>query len=167
MTIGNNAVLTLQGTTLSVPVENGVTLQGSATLLGVGGLLSASSVQASGSSMLSGTLQGVLTVQADLAWGCLSERVVERLEVNGDLTVQPGCEIQLSNGSISGTVVAQTGARFTSISTLDVTVLDKGQPVQGALISVDGAVAVTDQTGQVTTSTTSQTVTDSEPPGLG
>ena len=66
-----------------------------------------------------------------------------------------------SNGSISGTVVAQTGARFTSISTLDVTVLDKGQPVQGALISVDGAVAVTDQTGQVTTSTTSQTVTDS------
>ena len=161
LTIGNNAVLTLQGTTLSVPVENGVTLQGSATLLGVGGLLSASSVQASGSSMLSGTLQGVLTVQADLAWGCLSERVVERLEVNGDLTVQPGCEIQLSNGSISGTVVAQTGARFTSISTLDVTVLDKGQPVQGALISVDGAVAVTDQTGQVTTSTTSQTVTDS------
>lgn len=160
LTISNNAVLTLQSTTLSVPQTNSVTLQGSGVLQGTSALLDAPAVQASGTSMLSGMADGVLTVQANVQWGCLSERSVESLVVAGDLTVQPGCDVQLSNGSVTGDVVAQTGATFTSISSLEVTVLDKGEPVQGALVSVDGAVAITDDAGKVSTSTTAQTVTD-------
>ena len=51
-------------------------------------------------------------------------------------------------GSIEGSVQAMTGAVFTSSSTLNVLVLDKGEPVEGALISIEGSVAMTDEQGE-------------------
>ena len=102
----------------------------------------------------------MLRVQADIQWGCLTTRVVEGLEVQGDLTVQPSCDIELSNGAIDGQITAQTGGSFTSSSSLSVTVLDKGEPVEGALISIDGSVGVTDASGHLASSVVARTVTD-------
>ena len=86
---------------------------------------------------------------------------MENLNIVGSLVVQPGCEIDVMGGSIEGNVQAMTGAVFTSSSTLDVTVLDKGAPVEGALISIEGSVAMTDEEGTLTTQTEARRVTDS------
>ena len=40
------------------------------------------------------------------------------------------------------------------------TVLDKGEPVEGALISIDGSVGVTDASGHLASSVVARTVTD-------
>ena len=56
--------------------------------------------------------------------------------------------------------MAQTGAVFTASSTLDLLVLDKGEPVEDALISIEGDVAMTDADGRLSTETESLRVTD-------
>ena len=157
--VANNGRLTLMDTTLLLGPSNSVTLQGSGTLLGHNAHLSAPSLQASGQSLISGTA-GTFTLSSEVQWGCLSERTVERLVLNGNLTVQPGCDISLTNGSVNGRVTAQTGATFTSSSSLSITVLDKGQPVSGALISIEGAMGVTDASGRLFTTTEARSVTD-------
>ncbi len=160
LTVSNNARLTLIGTTLHVANGQSVTLQGTGVLQGQGATLTSSTVQASGQSLLSGTSEGPLTVNAEVQWGCMSLREVESLTLNGNLTVQPGCEIELTNGAVNGMVSAQTGAQFTSSSSLSITVLDKGLPVEGALISIEGTVGITDSSGRLTSSTVARSVTD-------
>jgi len=160
LTISNNAKLTLRGTTLIVPEGSDVTLLGTGWLAGEEGALKAPLVQASGQSMLTGTQDDSLTLESEVQWGCMSQRSVEHLNLMGNLTVQPGCDIVLTNGYVSGNIVAQTGASFTSSSILAITVLDKGVPVDGATISVEGSVGMTDAEGQLTTTTTARSVTD-------
>ena len=160
LTVSNNARLTLIGTTLHVANGQSVTLQGTGVLQGQAATLTSPTVQASGQSLLSGTSEGSLTVNAEVQWGCMSPREVEALTLNGNLTVQPGCEIELNNGAVNGMVSAQTGAQFTSSSSLSITVLDKGLPVEGALISIEGSVGMTDSTGHLSTSAVARSVTD-------
>lgn len=160
LVVGNNGRLTLVATTLILASGKTVTLQGTGVLQGADATLSTDWVQASGQSMLTGTSTAALRVQANIQWGCLSTRVVEGLEVEGDLTVQPSCDIELSNGLVNGQITAQTGGSFTSSSSLSVTVLDKGESVEGALISIDGSVGVTDASGHLSSSVVARTVTD-------
>ena len=160
LTVANNAALTLVNTDVVLASGHGITLQGTGQLMGEHASISADTLQASGHSMLTGSPDGSLTVQADVQWGCLSPRDVTHLDIIGSLTVQPGCEIDVSGGSIQGTVQAMTGAVFTSSSTLDVVVLDKGLPVANALISIEGAVGMTDENGELSTETEARRVTD-------
>ena len=160
LVVANNGRLTLVNTILNLETGSTVTLQGTGVLQGESATLSSPWVQASGQSMLTGTTGGKLTVLAEVQWGCLNLREVEHLVINGNLTVQPGCDISLGNGSVNGHVTAQTGATFTSTSSLQITVLDKGLPVEGALISIDGNVGVTDASGYLATTADARTVTD-------
>ena len=160
LVVSNNARLTLKNTALNLLSGQSVTLQGTGVLQGEDATLTSPWVQATGQSMLTGIPGATLTIQGDVQWGCLSPREVEGLVVNGNLTVQPSCEIELINGSINGRITAQTGATFTSSSSLSIQVLDKGQPVEGALISIEGSVGMTDAAGRLTTSTVSRSVTD-------
>ena len=160
LVVSNNGRLTLVDTTLAIASGKTVTLQGTGVLQGSDATLSSAWVQASGQSMLTGTSTGVLQIHGDIQWGCLTTRSIQGLEVEGNLTVQPSCEIELTNGSINGQVTAQTGGSFTSSSSLSISVLDKGQPVEGALISIDGSVGVTDASGHLATAVVARTVTD-------
>ena len=161
LTVANNGALTLVSTDVILASGQSITLQGTGQLTGVGASITADALQASGQSMVTGSPTNSLTVEADVQWGCLSPRDVQHLNIIGSLVVQPGCEIDVMGGSIEGSVQAMTGAVFTSSSTLDVTVLDKGTPVQGALISIEGSVGMTDQQGTLSTQTEARRVTDS------
>ena len=120
----------------------------------------ADAVQASGQSVLTGTETASLTLESSVQWGCLNARSVQHLNIVGALTVQPGCEIDITGGTVEGSVQAMTGAVFTVSSMLDLLVLDKGEPVEGALISIEGSVAMTDENGQLTTEAEARRVTD-------
>ena len=161
LTVANNGALTLMSTDVILASGHAITLQGTGQLSGSDASLTADTLQASGQSMLTGTQTGSLTVEADVQWGCLSPRDVQHLDIVGSLVVQPGCEIDIMGGSIEGSVQAMTGAVFTSSSTLNVLVLDKGEPVEGALISIEGSVAMTDEQGALSTQTEARRVTDS------
>ncbi len=160
LTVANNGALSLLSTSVVLSEGHSVLLQGSGQLSGTNSVVITEQLQASGESLLTGTEDGLLTVQANVQWGCLSPRSATMLEIHGNLVVQPGCEIDITRGAVQGAVIAQTGAEFTGLSALEIVVLDKGEPVQGALISVDGAVATTDENGQVSTETIARRVTD-------
>ena len=160
LVIGNNARLTLKSTALVVAPGYSVSLQGTGVLQGEDAEISTSSLQASGQSLLTAFPETSFDVYAEVQWGCSSTRQVSGLTIFGNLTVQPGCEIHLTQGSVQGSVVAQTGALFTSASSLSIQVLDKGIPVEGALITVDGTLAYTNAQGRVDTSSVARTVDD-------
>ena len=160
LTVDNNAVLTLVSTDVILTQGHAVSVQGTGQLIGEEATIAADGVQASGQSLLTGIESGSLTIEANVQWGCMSTRNAQHLNIVGDLTVQPGCQIDITGGGVQGTVLAMTGAEFTSSSTLDLLVLDKGEPVENALISIEGSVAMTDENGQLSTQTVAQRVTD-------
>ena len=50
---------------------------------------------------------------------------------------------------------------MTLLSSLEISVLDKGQPVAGATVSIDGAVTMTDTNGKAATNAIARQVDDS------
>ena len=162
LTIANNARLSVQSTALIVASGHTVTIQGSGVIDGNDAVLRTDLVQSSGQGLLTGPSTGstTMTVDGDIEWACQSERSPIRLIISGNLTVQPGCLISLSEGDATRNVVVRTGGQFTTRSSLNVQVLDKGVPVQGVLISVDGATGQTDTNGQLSTSGVARTVDD-------
>ena len=65
------------------------------------------------------------------------------------------CKVTINSGSVPSSIVVGTGAVFEIVNTLHVTVLDKGEPVQGASVSIGGQSVTTDAEGMVSKSTTS------------
>ena len=85
------------------------------------------------------TIQETDLIDANLMWSCQTLREVSQLIIKGSLTLQPGCEVEMTGGDVEGSITVLTGGDFTLLSKLEVTVLDKGEPVVGAVVSVDGA----------------------------
>ena len=131
LTVANNAVLTLVSTEVVLSQGHTVTLPGTGQLIGEEATMVAAAVQARGQSVLTGTEAASLTLESSVQWGCLNARSVQHLNIVGALTVQPGCEIDITGGTVEGSVQAMTGAVFTVSSMLDLLVLDKGEPVEG------------------------------------
>ena len=163
LTVANNGQLSLRDTTLIVAPGGSVTLEGTGHIDGNDAVLVAPLVQSSGLGLVTGDPTGPngLTVEGDVAWACQSARNAVRLTIDGNLTVQPGCSIDIAEGDVLGSVEVRTGGQLTTRSTLHVQVLDKGEPVQGVLISVDGSTGTTDAAGSLSTTGLARTVTDS------
>ena len=149
LTIQTNAQLTLVNTEVIVPSGSSVQIEGSGTLYGTHAVLTTDLLSLGASSFVSGS-NGPFDIVGDVTWSCLSKRQTESLFIIGHMTLQPNCEIDLLNGFVDGEITAWTGAKITLKSSLFVTVLDKGTPISGAIISIDGATSQTDEFGQVT-----------------
>ena len=119
LTVANNGALTLVSTTVVVAQENSITLVGTGRITGVDASLESDAVQASGQSMLTGTQTDRLTVLADVQWGCISPRDSIHLTVVGSLTVQPGCEVDITGEALMEPLWPRPGAVFTAFVHLD------------------------------------------------
>ena len=161
LTLETGSGLQLDSTTLLLPTDGLVSVQGSAQLMGDASTIAAHRFSMGFDSMLSSNTEDGFDVIGNVSWACQSLRTSERVHINGNLVLQPGCEYDLVAGSISGTVTALTGASLNVLSELNIRVLDQGEPVAGALISVDGSVASTDDQGRLSTTATAREVTDS------
>lgn len=160
LTVANNGALTLISTDVVLSAGHTVSVEGTGQLIGEDASITADALQASGQSFVSGTDVASLTLDTNVQWGCLNPLELQHLHILGSLTLQPGCEIDVMGGTVEGSITAMTGAEFTSSSTLDILVLDKGEPVEGALISIEGSVAMTDGDGELSTETVARRVTD-------
>ena len=160
LTLETGSGLQLAHTAVILP-DGAVNVQGSAQLLGDGSTMTAQSFTMGFDSVLSSGSADGFTVNGNVSWACQTLRTSERVDINGNLMLQPGCEFDLVAGSVSGSVTALTGAELNILSELNIRVLDQGDPVEGAVISVDGAVASTDAQGRLSTTATARQVTDS------
>ena len=162
LTLETGSGLQLDHTTLMLPEGGTVNVQGSAQLLGDASTISAHSFSMGQDSTLSSTnTEDGFAVIGNVSWACQTLRTSDYVHIEGNLMLQPGCTMDLIAGTISGTVTALTGGELNVLSELNVRVLDQGEPVEDALISVDGAVGSTDAEGRLSTTAVARKVTDS------
>ena len=64
----------------------------------------------------------------------------------------------MTGGEANQQITVGTGGSFSLFSILEISVLDKGTPVEGATIIVDGQTVSTDALGEATAQTTARTV---------
>jgi len=161
LTLETGSGLQLAGTTVLLPSNGLVEIQGTAQLLGDAATISAQTFSMGFDSTLSSSTSGDgLNVIGNVSWACQTLRVSTYVDITGNLALQPGCTLDLTAGTVSGTVTALTGAELNVLSELNIRVLDQGEPVEGAIIAIDGAVAGTDITGRLSTTAVARQVTD-------
>ena len=161
LTVSAGAGLELSGTSLVLPADGTVEIQGSGELTGSDASLVSNSLSLGFDSVLtqSDDAQG-MTIDSNLTWACQTKRSVSNIDIVGSLLLQPGCIVEMLGGSVGGTVTALTSAELTILSSLHLTVLDKGEPVVGANIVIDGATTFTDVNGEVSTTAIARYVDD-------
>ncbi len=162
LTLETGSGLQLDRTTLMLPEGGTVNVEGSAQLLGDASTITAHSISMGQDSTLSSSkVEDGFTAFGNVSWACQTLRTSNYVHIDGHLMLQPGCKMDLIAGTISGTVTALTGSELNVLSELNVRVLDQGEPVEDALISVDGAVGSTDAEGRLSTTAVARKVTDS------
>ena len=162
LTLETGSGIQLDSTTLELPEGGTIEVQGTAQFLGNAAIVNAHSFSMGLDSTLTSTdAADGLTVNANISWACQTLRITHYVTIHGDLMLQPGCTLDITAGSVSGSVTALTGAELNVLSELSIRVLDQGEPVAGALISIDGAVGETDENGRLSTTAVARQVTDS------
>ena len=157
LTFGTNSNLKLIDTMLVVDASSVVDLGASGTLTGDNGVLNASSLVMSVQSTLESVGQG-LEIQSPVQWSCSQLQNIADIRFMSTISLAPLCTVEMTGGQAKESISVGSGASFALISKLDIEVLDKGLPVEGATIIVDGQTVQTNSFGQVTAQTTARTV---------
>ncbi len=157
LTFGTNSNLKLIDTMLVVDASSVVDLGASGTLTGDNGVLNASSLVMSVQSTLESVGQG-LEIQSPVQWSCSQLQNIADIRFMSTISLAPLCTVEMTGGQAKESISVGSEASFSLISKLDIEVLDKGLPVEGATIIVDGQTVQTNSFGQVTAQTTARTV---------
>ena len=103
-----------------------------------------------------------LTVDGDVFWtSCQYDMELYNLHIEGSIQLDNSCKVKINSGSTPSSWTIGVGAVFEIVNQLDVTVLDKGEPVQGASITVDGQSVSTDSLGMASKSVTAMSIDSS------
>ena len=150
LTIESTGSLMLIDSTLTMPESSILTIEPNGQLKGDNGILEGGTGSLTAGTPLMGEGQG-LTVSSTLTFTCYDPWTWPLTTLTGSLELNQDCELILDGGQVSGWLAIGTDAILTQRSHLMVTVIDAGQPVEGANVSVGGAVQQTDSNGQVST----------------
>ena len=160
ITIPSNAQLILQDTTLQLPSYATMTIDSYGDFEGYDSQLIGEVI--SHSSEFSDSQSSNLTITGGVSWtSCQSDINLFGLQVEGDIQLDNSCKVIITSGRVTGQVDVGVGATFEIVNTLEVTVLDKGEPVEGATITIQGQSVATDADGKATKSTTALLVDSS------
>lgn len=160
ITIPANANLILQDTALTIPEGATLVVDSYGNFEGENSEFHGDVV--SHSADFANSPSSNLSVHGDVFWtSCQNDIDVYNLHINGDVELDNSCKVTINSGSVPTNTTVGVGAVFEIVNTLHVTVLDKGEPVSGATISVGGQSVSTDANGMATKSTTSLVVDSS------
>ena len=160
ITIPANAELVLQGTTLKIPESSQLIVDSYGDFEGMNSEFIGDII--SHSALFGDSESSNLTVNGDVFWtSCQNDMNLFNLHISGNVTLDNSCKVTIDSGSTPTSILVGTGAVFQIQNTLNVVVLDKGEPVQGATITVQGQTVSTDSNGMATKSTTSLLVDSS------
>jgi hypothetical protein len=157
LNFGTNSQLKLIDTTLIVDSSSSVDLGASGTLSGEGGILNATLLTLNVQSTFT-SVGGGLEIQSPVSWSCSSVQSINNIRFTSTLSIGPLCEIEMTGGEANEQITVGSGGSFSLSSILEISVLDKGAPVEGATIIVDGQTVSTDAFGEATAQTTARTV---------
>ena len=160
ITIPANANLILQDTALTIPAYATLMVDSYGNFEGENSEFHGDVV--SHSADFANSPSSNLSVHGDVFWtSCQNDIDVYNLNINGEVELDNSCKVTINSGSVPSNTTVGVGAVFEIVNTLHVTVLDKGEPVSGATISVGGQSVSTDSNGMATKSTTSLIVDSS------
>ncbi|MGB0202180.1 MAG: hypothetical protein ACPF9L_05340 [Candidatus Poseidoniaceae archaeon] len=160
ITIPANANLILQDTALAIPVYATLMVDSYGNFEGENSEFHGDVI--SHSADFANSPSSNLSVHGDVFWtSCQNDIDVYNLNINGEVELDNSCKVTINSGSVPTNTTVGVGAVFEIVNTLHVTVLDKGEPVSGATISVGGQSVSTDADGMATKSTTSHVVDSS------
>lgn len=160
ITIPANANLILQDTALTIPTYATLMVDSYGNFEGENSEFHGDVV--SHSADFANSPSSNLSVHGDVFWtSCQNDIDVYNLNINGEVELDNSCKVTINSGSVPTNTTVGVGAVFEIVNTLDVTVLDKGEPVSGATITVGGQSVSTDANGMATKSTTSLIVDSS------
>ena len=89
-----------------------------------------------------------LSIEGKTIWDCVSSADAYGIEFLGDLNITSSCDLTIQSSTVSGTVTPSDFASLSIQNTLSITVLDKGEPVPGVTINIDGNFGTTDSEGK-------------------
>ena len=154
ITIPANANLVLQDTSLTIPQGATLTVDSYGIFEGEDSEFHGNVV--SHSTYFANSESTNLSIHGNVFWtACQSDITAYNLHINGDVQLDNSCKVTINSGSVPSDIIIGTGAVFEIVNTLHVTVLDKGEPVQGASVSIGGQSVTTDAEGMASKSTTS------------
>ena len=161
LNFATNSQLKLIDTTLIVDSSSAVDLGASGTLSGDGGILNATSLSLNVQSTFTSEGNG-LEVQSPVQWSCSSAQSINNVRFTSTLSIGALCEVEMTGGEANKQITVGTGGSFSLFSVLEISVLDKGVPVEGATIIVDGQTVSTDVLGEASAQTTARSVDSQE-----
>ena len=160
ITIPTNAQLFLQDTTLELPPNATLTIMEYSDFDGSNGNIKGDII--SHTTGFSNSPTSSMTVDGDVFWTtCQNDIESYMVQVLGDVQLDNSCKVKINSGQVLGQISIQTGATFEIVNTLEVTVLDKGEAVQGASVEIDGQSVSTDVDGKASKSITALMVDSS------
>ena len=148
LTIESTASLMLIDATLSIPETANLTIESNGQLKGDNGSLQGGIGSLTAGVPLTGEGQG-LTISSSLTFTCYDPWTWVATSLTGSLHLNQDCELILDGGHVSGALTVDTDAMLTQRSHLKVTVIDAGNSVEGANVSIGGSVQQTDSNGEV------------------
>ena len=154
--------LKLISSELIVDSNSEVSLLSSSQLIGEDSKVTADRINIYSSALLTSSEQTQITVDAMVNWSCTSTTSIVSVIFNKSLELHSNCYIEMLGGDIVSTVSVSSQSSFTQLSSLELSVIDKGIPVEGALISINGVNQLTDQYGQVFTNATARYIDQNE-----
>lgn len=159
LTIETGASLTLQRSSLLMETGKNFSTEGTGKLIGEGGVLSGGVVNVDTQAPYDGQGDG-LTIDSNVFWNCSSPPNLTAVFFAAELTLGDECDVILTSGSISSEPILGTGATLLMRSVLSITVLDKGDPVEGAILTIGGESFSSDADGTATYTTDARDITE-------
>lgn len=146
ITIPTNAGLILQDTELVVPYYSKVTVDEYGNFEGLDATLHSDIISKSGD--FGNSQNSNLSVVGNVTWtSCQNDIFLNNIKISGNVILDNSCRVTINSGEVSQTVTAGNGAVFEIVNTLEILVTDKGEPIEGAMISVQGQSVMTDSSG--------------------
>ena len=160
ITIPANAKLILMDTSLMIPEGANLIVNSYGDFEGENSQFHGDII--SHSDLFSDSPTSNLTVDGDVFWtSCQNDMELYNLHIEGSIQLDNSCKVTINSGSTPSSWTIGVGAVFEIVNRLDVTVLDKGEPVQGATITVDGQSVSTDSAGMASKSVTALSIDSS------
>ena len=150
------STLKLVNSELIIDSNSEISLLSSSQIIGEDSIIIADKINIHSSALITSVESSQITIDAVVNWSCTPTSSIVSVIFNKSLELHSNCHIEMLGGDITSTVSVQNQASFTQLSALDISVIDKGLPVQGALISINGTNELTDQYGQVNTNATAR-----------
>ncbi len=152
LTINGNGVLEVFSTELHIDSNSEINLYDNAELLGSNAIIVSKSISLySNSKVSSSDSSESLKLESLVNWSCTATTHITSVLFNQTLELLPNCIVEMIGGDILAPVIINSQASFTQLSSLELLVIDKGSPVQNALISINGTNELSDQYGVVST----------------